>query len=617
VRDSVTPACAESVTAVGDVTDDLPVAGRWHQDRERLARFLDRDFRQVWAVNRVTGERVFLDRGQADALREVAKRELRCPVPGCIAVISTRGKSRRDHFFHVGEGCGHSDGESEWHLQAKAMVADWAAVRGGSRIQVREEETVKDEATRVHRRADAMVTWVATGRKVAFEVEYKAYAAEAWRTKHTEYADHGIGCVWLFGHTNRYLHLARRPVDLPADEPVDRVKWTPLTSAVAQAGLAVLFVNPVERTIGTLVQFGTPFSGTRSDRYWWQQAADYGPRLATPGMYDGDYDDLPQVMIDPIDDCELEPGRGLLTPTMRRIAQERALIDAEAEKDRAVVEAEDRARSEQEARQAQERAKRKGHEQRQRDQRDASLAAHCAGLRRSLIARLGSLPGFLEVHTFDREAFHGNPQDWTIFLFAELMRPRQGRSPVGRTFTYRRLYSALLAAGFRDGTGRTRAMREFLIRLWRAGYIDFQFDRRGLIEAPIRVRADLSADPTPRRPDESPFPAVEDRPVVPTKQRLLVPQSRGPEVAAERGKSAKTFERELMERIIAAQCRRCGHVKGPAGCNCPNADGHTSAEHRSRSLQAAGVPANLAPLLAAMGAEVITENQLLQWISLP
>ena len=87
-------------------------------------RFLNREFRQVWAVHRETGERVFLARGQADAVRAVAKKEWRCPVPGCVTEISTRGKSRRDHFFHVNGGAGHSDGESEWHLQAKAMVAD-------------------------------------------------------------------------------------------------------------------------------------------------------------------------------------------------------------------------------------------------------------------------------------------------------------------------------------------------------------------------------------------------------------------------------------------------------------------------------------------------------------
>lgn len=593
------------------------MGGGWHQDQERLKRFLNREFRQVWAVHRETGERVFLARGQADRVRAVAKKEWRCPVPGCVTEISTRGKSRRDHFFHVNGGAGHSDGESEWHLQAKAMVADWAAVRGQASVTVREEETVKHAAKRVHRRADAMARWVETGRKVAFEVEYKAFTAEAWATKHAEYTDQGIGCAWLFGHTNRYLNLARRPTDWPEDKAWDRVKWTPLTSAVAEAGLPVLFVNPIERTIGTLVQFGSSFQ-YRRDRYWWKVPDDYGPRLALPSPYDWDYEDLPQVIIDSVDDCELDPRRGIVTPTMQRVGNERTLISEAARRDREAVEAEDRERALRDAARARERALRdveKAKEwaerdalmRRQQQKRDDALAAHCADLRQSLAARLGALPGFLEAHPSDKDALHGNPQDWTIFLFAELMRPHQGRSPVGRTFTYQRLIYALKAAGFRDGDNRTAGMREYLLRLWHAGYIDYQLDRHRMVATPITVRADLSAEPPARASDESPYPPPIEPVVEVQPTRAPRPVVTVEPVDDEPQKVPKPYRPfgGLMDGIIRNQCRRCGHQRDSARCRCAQLSSPAPVVDRTSTLEQAGVPSELAALFAAMGAEVL------------
>ena len=159
------------------------VTGNRH-GRSVIEAFLDDDFRQVWAVDRATGEPHFLPDGQAEALRAVAKSDWRCPVPDCDAEITTvGGSSRRHHFRHNQPSPHGSDGESEFHLAAKAMLANWAEARKPDGGSVQEERsTEKDPATSRYRIADVMVDW-GTGAQTAFEVEYKNYAPEDWALK--------------------------------------------------------------------------------------------------------------------------------------------------------------------------------------------------------------------------------------------------------------------------------------------------------------------------------------------------------------------------------------------------------------------------------------------------
>ena len=89
------------------------------------------------------------------------------------------------------------------------MLAAWA--KSHPEKSVREEETIKDAASRMHRRADVMATLTTTGTKVAFEVEYKPFSPEEWAAKHAEYLALGIIPVCVFGHTHRYLDLTNRP----------------------------------------------------------------------------------------------------------------------------------------------------------------------------------------------------------------------------------------------------------------------------------------------------------------------------------------------------------------------------------------------------------------------
>src|SRR5690349_13565123 len=179
------------------------MTGNRHE-RSAIEAFLDADFRQVWAVDRATGEPRFLTEGEAVTLRPIAKAEWRCPVPDCGVQITTVGGSSRRHHFRHNEPAPHaSDGESEFHLGAKAMLAEWARARVPDGGSVREEHSVKHPETRQQRIADVMVTWP-DGQLTAFEVEYKNYLPEDWAAKQANYDGHDpapIPCVWVFGHT--------------------------------------------------------------------------------------------------------------------------------------------------------------------------------------------------------------------------------------------------------------------------------------------------------------------------------------------------------------------------------------------------------------------------------
>lgn len=284
-------------------------------DRTTLDEFLAGEFRQVWAVDRVTGQRHYLAEGEAETVREVAKRDWCCPVPGCLVQITTvGGTSRRHHFKHLGASPHDgSTGESEAHLAAKAMLADWAerrlpGVRGAS---VQEEiATEKDPETSRYRRADVMVTWP-DATKTAFEVEYKNYKPEDWALKQSDYdADTPpVRCVWLMGHLK-----VKRPRAGSYDAADPLVVRVPLLAQHwLRAGRVVLVVNPVTREIGTLVS-RQMWGGLR-----YPYASDTEARL----------------FVDSLDDCELDQDSGIVTPTMRQVAaaeaarQEQARIDAE------------------------------------------------------------------------------------------------------------------------------------------------------------------------------------------------------------------------------------------------------------------------------------------------
>jgi hypothetical protein len=454
--------------------------------REELDGFLDREFRQVWALHRSSGDRLFIEPGMADLLRPVAKEHWRCPAQGCTDPISLRGKTKRDHLFHVSGSCTGGGAESMWHLQGKAMLAEWAERQPGY-LTVLEEQTVKDPKTLLHRRADVMVTWP-SGRALALEVEYKKAPPEQLIAKHDQYVDLGAGCTWLFGHT--HLRLERRPDYLSAEAPWDLIKWTSQLRAMAARGVPLLFVNPVTRQVGTAHIAGQHELDDvlKSRRAWWEDLRFVGDRLPDAADEFG----VLKLEVDDLDCCTIDPEVGLVTPTLQRIREGRAAIEAAAAPARARWEAERARREAQEAaaerrREAQAakdqdrqaRAEARSPQERkafakERTERDAA-AWKADPLRERTLAEFdGRLPRFLADRGREDWGVHGNPEAWHSHLFEQIVLGGPERSNrVGREFKVPQAY-AIVGERFplhREPRYRSEAICSYLWLLDDIGYL--------------------------------------------------------------------------------------------------------------------------------------------------
>lgn len=437
--------------------------------------FRDAETAQVWAEDRQTGEPRYIGRGEADELREEARANWRCPVPGCLDDrISTRGGSRRDHFFHLGDGAGHSDGESLQHLQAKAMIAAWARGRAPSAV-VEEERSIKDPVTRRTRRPDVLAQWP-DGRRVAFEVEYKSWSVAAWCAKQDDFDGHGprTRAVWLFGHLPRYLAQPPRPSHVPEGE-WDRVLIREVPRAVAAAGLPVLHVNPLDRTIGTVVVDGLPLAEARKQARWYDtQPLDTIGLCLPTGL-----DEQGRLVVCSIDECELDPDVGLVTPTMTEACRAAAEV--------ATAAAADRIRDAQRDADEQATRERARVEQERRDARpglspeDRRAYAQAAAerdrqrwladpLRLNLVQAYGKVPPLLAQQLDDDRGVLGHHEHWHCIAFRKLIRGR-----VGRTWTVRQVY-AVIAEDFtlhKDPMRRGPAISGFLDHLDKHRLVDF------------------------------------------------------------------------------------------------------------------------------------------------
>lgn len=315
------------------------MAGR-HTTAE-LSEFAAGEAAQVVARDVRDGHLVFLPRGAADAVRPTAVEHYACPVPGCDAPrpLSTRGGSRRDHFWHRRPHAHPGGLESLHHFQAKHLVAQWAreAARGaGVDVAVNEEQWSPD----VRRRPDVLATWP-DGRRVAFEVEYKSFPVAAWRAKDDAYRAAGITPVWLFGHApERYLKPERRlGRERPEGEP-GLYRLTAVTAAVAQRGAPVLFINPVLGVVGTLWDEGEPLDAVRAEGPYW--AVQRSRRVGAPIAIRPDPTASFDLALDALADCRLDARLGLVTPTMRAITAEADRVRAAAIEDRAAFSSEAR-----------------------------------------------------------------------------------------------------------------------------------------------------------------------------------------------------------------------------------------------------------------------------------
>lgn len=354
--------------------------------RSELDQFTRGETAQVIARDARDASIVFLPRGGAAEMRAVAKEHFECPIPGCTAPrpLTTRGGSRRDHFSHAqGSGINHgAAGESLNHLQAKHALAEWAARSAGrfsGTVEVSEEEWVPG----IRRRPDVLVRFP-DGQQIAIEVEYKAITEADYLAKCSDYAARGIVPSYVFGHTNRYFRRVG-----------DGVMLTPVTKRIAHEGRAVLFINPVDRTVATVYEVGASVKDAvrRLDKWQWRDADRHVGEMRRPTVYLDEARPVYLVAIDSLDDCRLDPRHGIISPTWQHIRNEHRIVtqerdrrmatDAEvAERDRRETEeaeraaAEEAARRERIVREAQDASARRGEQQRRRERLDELLAAN-------------------------------------------------------------------------------------------------------------------------------------------------------------------------------------------------------------------------------------------------
>lgn len=193
-----------------------------------LHAFLDDDPRQVWALDRVTGASVYLEDGDAQALRPRTRSDLRCPYPDCVGAITTVGGGKRHHFRHLTDTTHPGGPESLHHVESKLMIADWFRRNAtGARIQIESAVAGTD------RRADVLVEPL-DGRPLAVEVEYKSFTIEAALAKRADYQAAGVDCLWLLGHSR---------VRAWPDES-GRVQLPAFAAVLVDDGARLLVVNP-------------------------------------------------------------------------------------------------------------------------------------------------------------------------------------------------------------------------------------------------------------------------------------------------------------------------------------------------------------------------------------
>lgn len=319
-------------------------------------------------MRRDGGEPFYLPVGQAEALRSFAKESLRCPYPDCEVTITTSGGSRRDHFRHL-NAAEHPGGvESEFHLAAKAMIAAWLREHAPEGARVREEQSLKDPATALHRRPDVTVTG-RSGRQVAYEVEYKSWSIESWRAKQEDLDRAGVRTLWLIGHTR--LRLA-------ADE--ETVVIAPqIVTEMRGARRPVLVVNPVTREVGTLESLVGNLHG--------------------PGPF--------RLFIASLEECWFDERCGIMTPRLERLLEREAIKQERRRLDEAAQEA------------------------RRERLRILVEERHSAWIRsdlhRHLVAEYGQVPWLLEKKTLHESEVWADGTHWRAVVWDALVRERPAR----------------------------------------------------------------------------------------------------------------------------------------------------------------------------------------------
>lgn len=201
-----------------------------------LVRFQKGERRFVFAAPRAGGTLVELLDGTATVRRAVTRATLTCPVMDCSTpAITTVSRVRaRDGYKHFATNAAEHKPESLFHLEGKAQIARWLRARHPG-AEVVEELRTDAAGTRV---ADVLATFN-DGRRVAIEIQYAPLAPEKWTERHESYRAQGIVDLWLFGHVGGQLHGRN-----------GMVRLNPTHHAVLEAGLPLLWFNPLQLQIG-------------------------------------------------------------------------------------------------------------------------------------------------------------------------------------------------------------------------------------------------------------------------------------------------------------------------------------------------------------------------------
>lgn len=184
----------------------------------------------------------YLRDGQAQALRDFTRRELRCPLPHCptpdLTTVS-RSEGRRDGFMHLDNNLQHRP-ESFAHERGKILLAK--AVRDRyPLVEVRLEARVGSG----QRRADVLLTGP-DQRLVAIEVQYASLTVGEWSRRHDSYRVFGVRDVWLLG-SDRLKHVGYSGI--PGDnEP--RYMLSKLEQAILDSGTQLLWLDVEKGFVG-------------------------------------------------------------------------------------------------------------------------------------------------------------------------------------------------------------------------------------------------------------------------------------------------------------------------------------------------------------------------------
>ena len=514
--------------------------GSRHSSAE-LVRFFDRagDHAQVVARDIRTGHIFYLPTGTADQHRAITRSYLRCPLPTCDGELTTVGGTRRDHFRHL-TGGGHPGAtETLFHLAGKYVVAAWARQQLGlgqaeaecsapdepgstvrpahhdSSARAVDVEVPLREVTRV---ADVLVSH-ADGARSAFEIEYfHTQTPEQFDARRADYATAGVNDTWLFGHTSLHMRAAHGGSEAGPDE----VAITPICARIAASGRPVLILNPIDRTVGTLVRVG-PDLDTRGWG-WWDRLDAFG--LSFPTQHDR----VALVRIDPLDDCTLDSEHGIVTPAMRAVWGARARLAEQAEAGKALAFARAAAKQAREAKDRGTREARKQFAKEQRAQRERAWRDH--PYRADLIKRHGRpLPTAIAAQLDSDGGVFAVPEHWHARVFESLILDQ----PLGATFTVADVYRTLRERGIGMHSNPSRlseAVVGYLKLLRDTGHVAFTLDDPGSdwISGPITIRNN-QPKPTPRpaRPEGSGWlpeppavpPRVDVQPAAPAARSAL------------------------------------------------------------------------------------------------